>query len=532
MPMQRILIGGLLALLLLLPAAPAQAELGPNEREQLSELMLGQIVKVHGRPEPAPRNTRAAQVFHTVAAQASRTNVQYRLQVVESDQVNAYALPDGRIVFFTGLLDALPDQDLSPLAFVAAHEIAHVEKRHAERLFQRKLATMVLVRLLTRNSEDWVQLMGGFAYNLFASGYSREMEAEADREAMELMRRSSYDPHGALKTLALFRDSSGRGLRFFPTHPDPADRYKDAVAWIKGNDPSSPLFLAETLDRMRQEARQADSLAQSLWDTVRNQPLAPEERDAEARRALLTLAESTHNLVESLDGSPGLPHSSAQAVHGAFQEWASQRDELILGAAEKARAADLETRVSRLQDYFQVALEQNSRLPQIAVDPRPTQTAARPGSRSAEGSAVSAPMARAAQAPGTNRLPALQTLWPPARETSSPARQSPAGHILPSALALQRSAEALWSQVRNLPQVPGDEPARLALLELTERSRKLVHDLQGGSGQVRPSVRSLQLLARDWLVRRRPLELSAENSRLERAMLVSLENLALASATD
>lgn len=527
MVLRRILLGALTALLVWLPAAPAQAELGLKGREQLSELMLGQIVKVHGRPEPAPRNTRAAQVFYTVASQAGRTGVNYRLQVVESDQVNAYALPDGRIVFFTGLLDALPAQDLSPLAFVAAHEIAHVEKKHAERLFQRKLATLILVRVLTRNSEDWVQLMGGLAYNLFSSGYSREMEAEADREAMELMRRSSYDPHGALKTLALFRDSSRRGLRFFPTHPDPADRYKDAVAWIKSNDPSSPLFIADTLDRLRQEAREADNLAQSLWNTVRNQPLAPEDSDAAARRALLTLAESTHNLVESLDGSLDIPQSSVLDVHRARQDWAIQRDALVLNPAQEAQAAELETRLTGIQDQFQVALAQSSRLPQIAMNSGQTERT-RP---SAEG-AVSAPMARAARPVATNQLQPLRKLWPAARRASSPAPRTTAGPILPSALALQRSAEALWSQVRNLPQVPGDEPARRALLELAERSSNLVRELQGGSAQVRPSVRSLQLLARDWLTRRRPMKLSAEHSRLERAMLVSLQNLALASARD
>lgn len=533
---------------LLLLSAPARADLSAQERADLSDMMLAEIVKVHGQPEAVPRDQQAAQVFYSLASRAGRQDVHYRLEVVESDTVNAYAMPDGRIVFFTGLLEALPADDVAPLAFVAAHEIAHVEKRHAERLFQKRLATMVFVRLLTRNSEDWVQLLGGFAYNMFASGYSREMEAEADREALAMMQQGDFDPHGALVTLGMFRDAHGGGMRMFPTHPDPADRYKDAVAWVKANDPDSPLVVADLLDRLRAQGREADRVAQGLWSTVSNQPQAAGGADADARVALLGLAESTRGLVDSLDRSVAVPHDAFHRLQEARTTWAAARVLLPLDPERQKQVADLDARLAQVQDGFLLAATRDTeRLAQLlwkegggARDPglrglaesalslrtglesgKPAHGAAFQGMLAQgqrwvdSGGPDLVPSARRSEAMAlVGELRALETL-----ATSRPSQPAAVEHanVLTCAATLDGLAQGLWAQVRNQPQTPGDDTARRALVGLAETSHNAV---QAGVGSA--AFQDLPARISEWEGHRAALALTPEQEHA--AAMISRES--------
>lgn len=538
--MKRLLLLILTGILLLLPA-PARAELSSEDCGQISEQMLSEIVKLHGQPEPVAREERAGQVFYSLAALAGRSDVDYRLEVVDDPTVNAYAMPDGRIVFFTGLVDALPEDDLSPLAFVAAHEIAHVEHRHAERLFQQRTVTGLLLGLLTRSAEDWAQALGGFAYNMLASGYSREMEAEADREAMALMKRGDYDPHGALVTLALFRDSEkGGGLRMFPTHPDPADRHKDAVAWVKANDPYSPLVLADLLERLRSEGRDADRVAQGLWQGVSNQPQAPGGADGEARVALLGLAESTNGLVGCLDRSLSVPHDAYAGLQEAQAQWAATRALLPLDAERRRQAADLEERLVRVQDVYLLAATRNTeRLAQLLWKEGGqgvlgvAETAHRLRTGLESGRPVAGPALQSLLAEGQRwiaaggpdqvpprrrsealalsgelqRLQGLRVATPPAVDHPNPAT---------CAATLDGLAQRLWAEVRNQPVTPGDAEARRALLGLAEGSHNLV---QGG-----PSAPVLEAVL-EWERCRGALPLTSEQEHMAAWMAREAEHL-------
>ncbi|HXE73362.1 MAG TPA: M48 family metallopeptidase [Candidatus Nitrosotenuis sp.] len=228
----------ILAVLMLLAAAPARADLTADQRSQLSEQMLAEIVKVNGPVQPLDDRARVAQVFYSIASLSQRPEIHYRVSVVEKPDINAYSLPDGRVVFFRGLLDSLPRDDDNALAFVAAHEIAHIERRHAERTVENRVATGLPIVIVARilgggRGKEWVGALGGLAFGLVTSGYSRELETEADRRGFELMQKAGYDPNGALVVFKLFKEHEGHGLKVFPSHPDPDDRYRNVVAWIQ-----------------------------------------------------------------------------------------------------------------------------------------------------------------------------------------------------------------------------------------------------------------------------------------------------------
>jgi len=161
--------------------------------------MLQEIVRVNGAPRPVSDQDQVARVFYPVAQFATRKEFAYRVSVVDSSEANAYALPDGRVIVFTGLLARLRKDDVAPLAFVCAHEISHVALQHADRKMRAGLTSATIIVVLgrvLRVKGDLAALAAGVAQSLLTSGYSRKMEAEADRGGFNLARRAGFDPNG------------------------------------------------------------------------------------------------------------------------------------------------------------------------------------------------------------------------------------------------------------------------------------------------------------------------------------------------
>lgn len=214
----------------------ALADMSDKERDTVSKTMTQKIENDTKSKIEDLRDERVRQIFRTLVEKTSRKNINYRVKVVKNKDVNAYAMPNGEVVFYTGLLDILPKDDPAPLAFVAAHELSHIEKKHADKKLRDMLLTGIGIALLVRKSKTTTKILGGVAFGILASGYSRKYETEADREALKLMRSAGYDPNGSLVVLNIFKSMSakkGSGLRIFPSHPTPADRYKNVVEWMQ-----------------------------------------------------------------------------------------------------------------------------------------------------------------------------------------------------------------------------------------------------------------------------------------------------------
>lgn len=172
---------------------------------------------------------------------ASGENRSWSIQVLNVPEVNAFALPDGRVYVTRGLLMLLDNE--AQLAAVVGHEMAHVTARHAERrraLRQRNVDAAVSVARTTgdpRLARDVVAL--GV---LDERAYSRDQEFEADRIGIALLARAGYDPDAATAALARLRehdllearlaarspDTVDGGSNMMSTHPRTVDRVKAA----------------------------------------------------------------------------------------------------------------------------------------------------------------------------------------------------------------------------------------------------------------------------------------------------------------
>ena len=153
-----------------------------------------------------PRYTeRVKRVFQRLLAALPpkyRKAYEWKVYVLDRKDINAFALPNGNIFVFKGLLDFVKNDD--ELAAVLGHEMAHVILRHgAEKMSWAMLAQLGEYALLSKvpaANRDLAARLYGLGVNVaFLLPYSRKQEKEADIVGVLLMMRAGYDPEGAVK---------------------------------------------------------------------------------------------------------------------------------------------------------------------------------------------------------------------------------------------------------------------------------------------------------------------------------------------
>lgn len=154
----------------------------------------------------------------------------WEINVQTSEDVNAYCMPGGKIMVYTGLIDTIKPTD-AELAAVIGHEIAHALREHSrERLSRAYAEQLVLagVAVATGAEQSTMQIASQVSSVTFTLPHSREQEAEADRVGLELMARAGYDPNAAVTLWQkMSKASSGGPPEFLSTHPSGESRIRD-----------------------------------------------------------------------------------------------------------------------------------------------------------------------------------------------------------------------------------------------------------------------------------------------------------------
>ncbi|MBQ4497431.1 MAG: M48 family metallopeptidase [Spirochaetaceae bacterium] len=154
----------------------------------------------------------------------------WQVNVIKEDTINAWCMPGGKIVVYTGIIDSLNLTD-GELAAVMGHEISHALKEHSrERASQSALqnlgvaATAALLGL----KETGTQLLGIAAEYTLGLPFSRKHETEADHVGTELMARAGYDPYEAVNIWKKMEAVSGSSVpEILSTHPSHQSRIND-----------------------------------------------------------------------------------------------------------------------------------------------------------------------------------------------------------------------------------------------------------------------------------------------------------------
>ncbi|NQW63966.1 MAG: M48 family metallopeptidase [Deltaproteobacteria bacterium] len=179
----------------------------------------------------------------------------FKITVVENAQVNAFALPGGRMALLTGLLKRADNADM--VAAVIAHEISHVTKRHGLRHMVRSLGVVAGLQLLLGDVSGVAAVLAQGATLAVITNYSRDHESEADAVGMQMLAKAGFDPAAMPaffeKLKSLDASEMPKGLEWISTHPDHDSR----IAALRALLPTAERGKAAVLKNSFAEAKAA-----------------------------------------------------------------------------------------------------------------------------------------------------------------------------------------------------------------------------------------------------------------------------------
>ncbi len=214
------------------------------------EIALGrdtnkQVLQEYAKYDNADLQTYVEKVGKQLAAHSHRKDLIYRFTVLDSNEVNAFALPGGYIYITRGLMNYLNSE--AELAAVLGHEIGHVTARHAVRQYSAAQLANIGVTLgaifipgMNQAGTQLAQVLG----TALLRGYGREHELEADELGAEYLANSGYDPQAMIRVIKVLKNQEEFEIKaakeegrepniyhgVFSTHPDNDTRLQEVVA--------------------------------------------------------------------------------------------------------------------------------------------------------------------------------------------------------------------------------------------------------------------------------------------------------------
>jgi predicted Zn-dependent protease len=166
----------------------------------------------------------------TAAFRADAPKWNWEVNVISSDEVNAWCMPGGKIAVYSGLLTKLNPTD-EELAAVMGHEIAHALREHGRERASEQMAQRIGVSVLSTAlglGDVGAQLTQTVLDVTLALPHSRTHETEADRIGVELAARSGYDPRAAVSLWQkMGKLGGGKPPEWMSTHPSDQSRISD-----------------------------------------------------------------------------------------------------------------------------------------------------------------------------------------------------------------------------------------------------------------------------------------------------------------
>lgn len=214
-----------------------------NVEEQMGESLFSMYTKENKQLD-------SATFYANAFAQQLNLNTTYSIQVtvVNSDETNAFALPGGHVVVYSHLLKQLKTPE--EFAALIGHEVTHINKQHTLKLLSRNLSSYVFISFLFGDVNGVLDLVLRNANELNNLSYNRNLEQEADDEALALLQQNQLSQRGLLDLLQVLqaesKDVSIKELQYLSTHPLTEER----IANCKQRSKSYTVVSNEKIERL------------------------------------------------------------------------------------------------------------------------------------------------------------------------------------------------------------------------------------------------------------------------------------------
>ena len=222
----------------LVPAAEVENSALQQYQQMLQQAASKNALGPDGHPQVVRLRAIANKIIpHSYDWNPRARQWKWEINLIGSNQINAFCMPGGKIAFFTGILNQLSLTD-DEVAMVMGHEIAHALREHARERMGKSAATQGLSRLggavvsglfgIDPRLTDMVAREGA---NLLTLKFSREDETEADLVGMELGARAGYDPRAGV-TLWQKMSAANKNAppQWLSTHPSGTTRIQEMEA--------------------------------------------------------------------------------------------------------------------------------------------------------------------------------------------------------------------------------------------------------------------------------------------------------------
>lgn len=165
-------------------------------------------------------------------------NQKWEYHLVDNPTVNAWCMPGGKIVFYSGILPYTQNDD--GIAVVMGHEMAHAIAKHGNERMSQQLAILmggvtidVAMQQKPEETKEIFKSLYGISTTLGALAYSRKHEYEADKIGLVIMAKAGYNPEKAIDFWERMRQKGGSSIpQFLSTHPSDENRIKEMKKFL------------------------------------------------------------------------------------------------------------------------------------------------------------------------------------------------------------------------------------------------------------------------------------------------------------
>jgi len=226
---------------------------------QMGREYNSQILKMNPVYEDQELQEYVQSIGESLALKSHRPNLIYRFTVLDSPDINAFALPGGYIYINRGLMSYFSSEE--ELAAVLGHEIGHVTARHSVRQYSQSQLMGILSAAIEVNAGRTAGNIANLASGALLSGYGREMELEADDLGAQYIYQDGYSPQGMYDVLSVLKDQEIYAKKIAEQRGQEPRSYHGVFA----SHPSNDLRLQEVLDNVSNSYQKGNERSKDMY---------------------------------------------------------------------------------------------------------------------------------------------------------------------------------------------------------------------------------------------------------------------------